>query len=372
MSELFDNASFVEQVLGRKQIGGDDRAADAFLARQRILVTGAAGSIGSALTDYLVGLRPHSLILLDHHENSLFQMRQRLGQRSGGIDDSMHFILADVRNRRRIASVLRQYSPDVVFHLAAYKHVPLAEESPEEFVSINVLGAWHLLQEARAAGVKRIVYPSTDKAVNPPSIYGATKRIVETMFQAFATEEPRVQLSVVRLVNVLGAHGGVIEIFARQVAEGRELTVTDPKMIRYWITMQEAIYLLTRTAYAGNSGGITILDLGRPLTVLEIAQRVWQSLGPKGMEMPVRYVGMRPGERLVEDLTYAGEYTARAASEGLLEVEREIPRRYEVAQLAEIVATLGGLVDSENLGELRDRLFSYLSDLNEGLGSPLP
>lgn len=357
--ELFDLAPLVERLLGRQSIGGDCSSMEAFLAGQRILVTGAGGSIGTALSEFLVGLHPACLVLLDHHENSLFQLRQRLMPRLGD-DRSVRFILADIRDTRKMSKVLREYSPDTMFHLAAYKHVPLAEESPEEFVSINLLGTWRLLQEACNSGIRRVVYPSTDKAVNPPSIYGATKRMVEVMLQTLAAEKPDVWLTPVRLVNVVGAHGGVIEIFARQIREGRALTVTDGEMTRYWITMQEALYLLTQAAYAGKTSRPLILDLGQPVKLLEIARRAWETLGPPGEEMRVHFVGMRPGERLSEDLVDDGEYTVRTAVEGLLEVRSQVSRCFKVAQISEMLASLESLIEADATDDLRDVLFSYV------------
>ncbi len=357
---LFNPTPFIEQLLGRTTIEGDKSAAEAFLSKHRILVTGAGGSIGSALVEYLVSLHPIGLILLDHHENSLFQLRQRVIQEHPDGELSMRFVLADVRDRRKMAAVLKEYSPEIIFHLAAYKHVPLAEESPEEFVSINVLGTWRLLQEARSAGVKKVIYPSTDKAVNPPSIYGATKRIVEIMLQAFANEEPGIQLTAVRLVNVLGAHGGVIETFAHQINAGRELTVTDPEMTRYWITMEEALYLLTQAAYAGKTGSILILDLGEPVKVVDIAHKLWNILGSPEKDLPVRYIGARPGERMSEYLFGVREFTAECGIYGILEVKSKESRQHTIAGVTEMVVGLEELVNANAKAELRDRLFSFV------------
>lgn len=356
----FDFAPYIEQLLGRRLIAGDSSAARAFLAGRRILVTGAGGSIGSALAERLVDVRPVDLILLDHHENSLFQLRQHMMERHPGDATSMRFVLADVRDGRKMAAVLREHSPEIIFHLAAYKHVPLAEESPEEFVSINVLGTWRLLQEACCAGVRKVIYPSTDKAVDPPSIYGATKRTVEIMLQAFADREPGIQFIAARLVNVLGARGGVVETFARQISDGRELTITDARMTRYWITMEEALYLLTQAAYRGRSGGILVLDLGEPVRVVDIAHRLWRILGLPNEEFRIRYVGARPGERMAEYLFDAGESVVPSGIEGILEVRSKAPKPREVAEAAELVRALEELIAADAKAELRDRLFSFI------------
>lgn len=361
LADLFNQVHLIEQLLGRTMIEGDRSAANAFLTKHRILVTGAGGSIGSALTDYLVRLGPVELVLLDHHENSLFQLRQRLMQAHHDAKTPMRFVLADVRDRRKMTAVLKEYSPEIIFHLAAYKHVPLAEESPEQFVSINVLGTWYLLEEARNAGVKKIVYPSTDKAVNPPSIYGATKRIVEVMLQAYAVENPGFDLTAVRLVNVLGANGSVIEIFARQIDDGRELTVTDPAMTRYWITMEEALYLLTQAAHLGRTGSILVLDLGAPLRVVDIAHKLWSILCSSEKECSIRYVGARPGERMAEYLYSDREFLARCGIDGILEVKSKEQKRQKLEGMAQLVVCLEELVNSDSKAELRDRLFSFVA-----------
>ncbi|MDA8188170.1 MAG: SDR family NAD(P)-dependent oxidoreductase [Dehalococcoidales bacterium] len=356
---------FFPQLLGRALIEEDNSTAEEFLSRHRILVTGAGGSIGSALTEMLLHIGPSQLVLLDHHENSLFQLRQRV--MAEGLCDHVptRFILADVRDRRKIAAVLDELSPEIVFHLAAYKHVPLAEDSPEEFVSINVLGTWHLLAEARRVGVKKIVYPSTDKAVNPPSIYGATKKAVEIMLQAVAAEEPNTKLTAVRLVNVLGAHGGVIEIFERQIRSGRSPTITDPAMTRYWITLQEALYLLAQAAASNDSGNILVLDLGDPVKVADIALELWKMLRPANEEFRAQCIGMRPGERLSEYLVESGEFTAPTPSKGILQVKNRKPKRYSLAQMKDLIGALQELIDANAKAELRDRLFTFVQSARE-------
>lgn len=352
--------SFIERLLGRARIGRDDHTTKASLSQQRILVTGAAGSIGTALIDWLLDAQPASLVLLDHHENSLFQLRQRIAERHAAALEKLHFVLADVRNWRKVRDILQRYSPELIFHLAAYKHVPLAEESPEEFVSVNVIGTWHLLQGACSVGVKRIVYPSTDKAVDPPSIYGATKRTVEIALQALAGESDNIIFTAVRLVNVLGAHGGVIETFIRQIREGLELTVTDPRMTRYWITMPEALYLLTSAATYNKSGAILAPDLGEPTRVVDIAERLWQALRPAEPGIKMRFTGVRSGERMAEYLYNSQECAVPSGMEGILEIRRKSALRIGIGEIEDLIAELEELSRADTGPKLREVIFSFV------------
>lgn len=343
----------LSHLLERALLAPDTRAAEDFLAARRLLITGAAGSIGSALSERLVRLAPPALVLLDHHENSLFQLSQRLRATRPAGQPEPTLVLADVRDPERSGAVLRRYRPEVVFHLAAYKHVPLGEAQPAAYVANNVLGTWHLLMAARETGVEALVYPSTDKAVAPVNTYGATKRIVERMLRALAQEAgPR--LVAARLVNVLGARGGVIEKFARQIGEGRPLTVTDPGMTRYWITEREALDYLILAAQLGPRGGVLTLDLGRPVRVVEVARRLWELLGPPGEPFTPRYIGAYPGERLDEFLYGPDEEARPSGIPNVLEVRA--PGGEGPAELARLVDELAALVAADDDAGLRARL----------------
>lgn len=346
--EVFDPTALAEQLLIREPIEADTSDIARFLAGKRVLVTGAGGSIGTPLAEMLVDLGSPGLVLLDHHENSLFHLRQRLLEH--GRTPNASFLLADIRDRRKLSSVLRDHQPEVIFHLAAYKHVPLAEESPEQCVSNNILGAWYLFQEAQAAGVEKVVYPSTDKAVRPVNIYGATKRVVEEMLRVLSGSQGGTSLSAIRLVNVLGAHGGVIETFARQIREGHPLTVTDPGMTRYWISMREALYLLTSAAYSPASGNILILDIGEPVKVVSIAQRLWEIAGPRNEAFAVEYIGARPGERMTEYLYGDDEYAEPSGLPHLLQIHGKKSPARDLNAVACLMAEFENLV-AENARE---------------------
>lgn len=353
-------APYYQQLLGRRSLAVEDRITSSHLSQQKIVVTGAGGSIGSALAKALLRIRPLQLTLIEHHENSLFQLRQRLGSEARESGVPVEFVLADVRDTRMVGTLFQSLRPDVVFHLAAYKHVPLAEECPEPFVSVNVVGTWHLSREAARAGVKKLIYPSTDKAVNPPSVYGATKRSVELLFEALATENAHTQFTVARLVNVLGACGGVIESFFEQIQSGFPVRVTDARMTRYWITMEEALFLLTQATRVDASGKVVLLDLGEPIKVEDIARRLWRLVRCEGEECGIDYIGIRPGERLSEQLAREDESLVPASCSGLLQVDRPGPARYSLAEARAYIDLMEQLIRENAREKIRQELFAFV------------
>ncbi len=294
------------------------------VAGRTVLVTGAGGSLGRPLATALAAAGAARLVLYDHHESSLFRLRQSLLAASSA--PSLRAVLGDVREARRLARLFGEERPHHVYHLAAYKHVPWGEEDPEAFISANVLGARAVLDAAQAAGVEQIIYPSTDKAIDPPSLYGATKRLVEAMLLAASCGGPR--CAIVRFVNVLGSQGSAPETFALQIAAGRPLTVTHPEMRRFWITPEHAMVLLLHAACLGDQAVIVAPDAGEEITVLEIARRLYRALrpapldGPEAVDSapPITFTGLRPGERLTEPLVGPGEWLERTPLPGVLAV----------------------------------------------------
>ncbi len=294
------------------------------VAGRTVLVTGAGGSLGRPLATALAAAGAGRLVLYDHHESSLFRLRQSLLAASPV--PSLRAVLGDVREARRVTRLFGEERPHLVYHLAAYKHVPWGEEDPEAFISANVLGARAVLDAAQAAGVEQIIYPSTDKAIDPPSLYGATKRLVEAMLLAASRGGPR--CAIVRFVNVLGSQGSAPETFALQIAAGRPLTVTHPEMRRFWITPEHAMVLLLHAACLGDQAVIVAPDAGEEITVLEIARRLYRALRPAPPDVPeaadsappVTFTGLRPGERLTEPLVGPGEWLERTPLPGVLAV----------------------------------------------------
>jgi FlaA1/EpsC-like NDP-sugar epimerase len=328
-------------LLGRANRADDVAAATEGLRDARVLITGAGGSIGSNLSRALVG-KVQSLILLDHHEHSLHDLV--LALTLAPVRPS--YVLADVRDARKMSRLFERERPTHVFHLAAYKHVPFGELFPEETVSVNVTATRELLELSARMGVASFVYPSSDKAVNPPSLYGATKRLSEVATQQAARAHDR-RFTVVRYVNVIGTRGSVIETFSRQLIAGQPLSVTSAEMTRYWMTMDEAVWLLLSAATCARPGDISMLADLNEITVLDMASRLSEALG-FGVETDIRITGIRPGERMREELLSARESLTASGIPGIARVahsQREsqlgitIPSFHEAPDLAADVLT---------------------------------
>jgi FlaA1/EpsC-like NDP-sugar epimerase len=326
-----------ELLLGRPEFAGNLDEAAQIARGRRVLVTGAAGSIGSPLTELLLRAHPERLVLLDHHEHSLFSLERAL--RGGEI---ARYELADIRDARRLERIFAQHQPEVVIHLAAAKHVPYGERFPEGAVSTNVVALRTLLDLAQRIGTEVVVYPSSDKSVQPPSVYGATKRLAEALVQHHASGR---QWSVVRYVNIVGTRGSVIETFTQQVLAGRPLSVTDERMTRYWISMQEALWCALMTAQCAPSGGIVMPDCGEPVPVLETARRLAGWYRPEVVPYPIACTGIRPGERLHEVLLSSNEsFGAEPLAAGVRAV-RTSRDAATVGRIGAVVDELAVLVD---------------------------
>jgi FlaA1/EpsC-like NDP-sugar epimerase len=290
------------------------------LAGERYLVTGAGGSIGWHLSDRLASGNPEQLVLVDSHEPSLFRLREHLRHFPGS--EAFRYCLVDVRNSTKLDAIFRDERPSIVYGLAAYKHVPLAEENADQVLSVNVEAAIRLAELCERYQVDRFVYPSTDKAVRPPSIYGATKRIAELAMQSLGARSSPRRYAVARLVNVLGTQGGVIETFRRQLLAGGPVTLTDLEMTRYWMTVQEAVGLLLHAACLQPTGTAFMVDVGEAVPVLETAKRLQRALRPD-LSFRFELLGARPGERLHEELLYTYERAVPLDVDGLLRVDSD-------------------------------------------------
>ncbi|MGE5620840.1 MAG: polysaccharide biosynthesis protein [Sphingomonadaceae bacterium] len=348
-----------EELLGRPTPPLDLVGAEELIAGRRVLVTGAAGSVGGPLTLQLARLRPASLILLDHHEHSLFRLKLEAGPR---LEVPARWVLADLRDRRKLERVFREGRPEVVFHMAAYKHVPLGEENPDQTVEVNLGGTRALIETAAEHGTIRFVYPSSDKAVNPPSVYGSTKRIAERLTQA-AEKEMSPGFSIVRFVNIVGTRGSVIETFLAQIAAGKPLTLTDPGMTRYWITMAEATRLVLQTAAAPNSGVVYMPDAGEPINLAELARHLYGLLVPGRTECPIQYIGPRPGERMHEILLSDYESAIPTPYPGILQVLSSRSDLPTYQELSSQIDSLLRLAHDDQLAALRGRVLDLANSL---------
>jgi nucleoside-diphosphate-sugar epimerase/sugar phosphate isomerase/epimerase len=291
------------------------------LGGRRIVITGGGGSIGHALGSFLAGFRPELITVVDGHESSLIADRR---MRDAETLHRFRHVLCDIREPGRLERELAAAKPDLVFHLAAYKHVDWAEVFPDEFVDTNLHGSWNVLRAGEAAGVETVVVASTDKAALAQSFYGRTKRFMEQL-TAFAARRTGAQRTAVRLVNVLGSAGAASEIFLDQARAGVPLTVTDTGMTRYWITMQHAACLIAQAALLACDGA-TLCTSHDPamLTVGELAERIWRLAGPGG-DIEIEVTGIRRGETLTEVLTGPGEELGEERHQGICTIEGEIP-----------------------------------------------
>lgn len=290
----------VEDLLGREAVKVDLHGIANYVENKTVLVTGAGGSIGSELCRQIAAFSPRQLLLLGHGENSIYSIELELAGKFPGC--KLVPIIADVQDRRKIEDVFKRYAPQVVFHAAAHKHVPLMESNPEEAVKNNVFGTRNMADCANLYGAERFVLISTDKAVNPTSVMGVTKRIAEMYIQGFG-RYGATKFAAVRFGNVLGSRGSVIPRFKEQIAAGGPVTVTHPDMIRYFMTIPEASQLVIQAGAFSEGGEIYILDMGEPVKILELAKDLIRLSGfEPNADIEIAYTGMRPGEKLFEEL----------------------------------------------------------------------
>ena len=293
----------VEDLLGRHPVAVNDGACREVVTGQRVLVTGAAGSIGSALCHQIAAFEPSLLIALDSNESGVFDLVIELNAETPEL--ALKPIIADVTQADRIREVFRELKPDVIFHVAAYKHVPLMEEFPDEAARVNVIGTWTVLNAAREHASSRFVLVSTDKAVNPSSIMGATKRIAEMLVSSDPEGGPdRLGCTTVRFGNVLGSRGSVVPTFNRQIDMGGPVTITDPTMTRYFMDVDEAATLIIQAAQLTTGQDIFMLEMGEQIRVDDLARKMIRMRGLRPeVDIPIKYVGVRPGEKLSEELS---------------------------------------------------------------------
>jgi FlaA1/EpsC-like NDP-sugar epimerase len=311
----------VEDVLGREPVRLEVDRVGSYLSGDVVLVTGAGGSIGAELCRQISRVGPRRLVLLDQAENALFEIRRELEQ-------DRHFpncvsVLADCKDAVRVQEIVEEYRPAVIFHAAAYKHVPLMEENPVEAVRNNAVATRILAAAAGESGAKRFVLVSTDKAVRPATVMGASKALAEWAVEAAQSRYPRTRFTTVRFGNVLGSSGSVVPIFRRQIAAGGPLTVTDEAMTRYFMTIPEAVQLVIRSGNLGSGGEIFVLDMGEPVRIIELARKMIELSGRKpDEEIAIEVVGRRPGEKLHEDLFNPDERPQPTPAEKILTAQR--------------------------------------------------
>jgi FlaA1/EpsC-like NDP-sugar epimerase len=295
----------IEDLLGRAPVRLDECAISSYLNGMQVLVSGAAGSIGSEICRQVAKYSPAKLVLLDNAETPLFYIERELSARF----PSLHIVpvLCDVRNLQRLEQLFDDLSPEVVFHAAAYKHVPLVEQNPAEAILCNVMGSMNMATVSQQMGVRNFVLISSDKAVNPTNIMGTTKRVAEKFIQALA-DGSKTKYTTVRFGNVLGSNGSVIPVFMEQIRTGGPLTITHPEITRFFMTIPEASQLVLQASCFGNGGEIFVLDMGEPVRIVELAEELVRLSGMKPhADIDFVYTGLRPGEKLYEELFFTGE-----------------------------------------------------------------
>lgn len=349
----------VEDLIGRQPVSIDVVETASYLRDRSVLITGAAGSIGSELARQAMGFLPRSLTILDINETDLFMLREELVAINPEQAQRVSFVLADVRDRGRVDEVLAQHAPDVVFHAAALKHVPIGEAEPAETIRTNVFGTRNMVAAASEHGIERFILVSTDKAVRPKNVMGATKRLAELIVME-ASARNGTHFASVRFGNVLGSRGSVVPIFERQIERGWPIVVTDPEATRYFMTIEEASSLILQAGAWADSGGISVLDMGRPVRIVDLAERMRDLLSARGATpSAIVYSGLRAGEKLHEQLNDHNEALQPSAHPLISTVPRmTVPR-----DLGDLIDELErSIVQGEDPAKLRHVLLGIVAN----------
>lgn len=353
----------MEDLLEREVVPLEVSEAYTALKGQVILVTGAAGSIGSELCRQLLNYEPELLIALDVNETGLFDLVEGLRSRAHPQVARLYPFIGDITDVQRMSRLFAEKGPTVVFHAAAYKHVPLLEQHPDLAIRTNALGTYHLCCLAQEYEVAHFVFISTDKAAEPVSIMGASKRLGEMIVQSLAKSASGVtRFCAVRFGNVIGSRGSVVPIFAQQIEQGGPLTVTDPEATRYFMTIPEACGLVILTPAIADSGGLYLLNMGNPVRIIDLAEKMIRLCGLRvGQDIPIVYTGLRPGERLQETLVAADEELTPTIKSKILCVTQKdnLPT---LATIVRWIDTLEGSLQLENSMQHREHLFKIVRE----------
>jgi FlaA1/EpsC-like NDP-sugar epimerase len=343
----------VVDLLGREEVQLDRTKIAEHLENEVVLVSGAGGSIGSEICRQIAKFGPKTLILLGHGENSIYLIDKELKNLYGRTITIIP-VIADIQDRERIFQVMEKYKPDHVFHAAAHKHVPLMEYNPHEAIKNNVHGSKNMAEAAKAAGVKSFVMISTDKAVRPTNVMGSTKRIAELLVTSL-NEPGKTKFAAVRFGNVLGSRGSVIPVFKEQIENGGPVTVTDMRMIRYFMTIPEASRLVLQAGVLAKGGEIFILDMGDPVKISDLARKMIKLSGYTEAEIPIVESGIRPGEKLYEELLVDGQLSDNQVFEKIFVGNAT---KYDRKEVLKFVDSLEGLGNDK----LRDEVIAFANE----------
>ena len=350
----------IDDLLDRDQICIDNPVVKSKVSGKVVLVTGAAGSIGSEISRQLASYNIKKLILIDQAESPLYDLQQELIQEG---DDNFVPIVCDVRDRFKLERIFKKYNPDRVFHAAAYKHVPLMEKSPYEAIKINVLGTKNVADLALKYNIERFVMVSTDKAVNPTNVMGASKRIAELYISCLSKKATKTKYTTTRFGNVLGSNGSVIPLFKKQIENGGPLTVTHKEITRYFMTIPEACSLVLEAGTMGQGGEIYIFDMGKSVKIFDIAKRMIYLSGLKYPEdIDIKITGLRPGEKLYEELLANGENTTKTYHDKIMIAKTsEIDSSIVKERIEGLIHNFKSLTNKELVKEMKAIIPEYIS-----------
>ncbi|WP_251549897.1 polysaccharide biosynthesis protein [Neobacillus muris] len=344
----------VEDLLGREPVELDNKAISRNISKKTVLVTGAGGSIGSEICRQIMKFNPKTLILVGHGENSIYSIEMELKETFKGSKTNFIPVIADIQDEKKMMQVIGMYQPDTIYHAAAHKHVPLMEANPEEAVKNNIIGTMNTAKAASWYGVKTFVMISSDKAVNPTSVMGASKRLAEMIIQ-YMDSVSHTKFVAVRFGNVLGSRGSVIPLFKKQIEKGGPVTVTHPDMVRYFMTIPEASRLVLQAGALAQGGEIFVLDMGDPVKIVDLAKNLIKLSGCSIEEIGIEFTGIRPGEKLFEELLTEDE----------VHEEQIYPKIYIgktsdlfIHEIEDIISTYSNL-DKQ---EIRDRLIKLANN----------
>ncbi len=354
----------IEDLLGREPIEINSEEVLGYVRDRVVLVTGGGGSIGGELCRQIAAHSPRQLIILDIYENNAYEIQQELIRRYPELN--LVVLIGSVRNTNRVNSIFETYRPEIVYHAAAHKHVPLMEDSPNEAIKNNVMGTYKIATAADRYGVDRFVLISTDKAVNPANVMGASKRICEMIVQMM-NRKSGTNFVAVRFGNVLGSNGSVIPLFKQQIAEGGPVTVTDPEIIRYFMTIPEAVSLVLQAGAYARGGEIFVLDMGEPMKILDLAVNLIKLSGYRpGEDIEIRFTGLRPGEKMYEELLIQQENLEKTANK-MIFIEKPTYFNEEIfeRQLEKLIAA-AKKESSDIRREIREIVGTYHAEGDEG------
>jgi FlaA1/EpsC-like NDP-sugar epimerase len=352
----------IEDLIGRQSVMVDHADINNFIRDKSVLITGAGGSIGSEIVMQVCSFEPETVVLFDIDETELHSMSLKISRTIPHIEGRCHFITGDIRDVSRLNEIFETFKPDIVFHAAAYKHVPMMEANPKEAIKVNIFGTYAVAEASVRYGVSKFILISTDKAIRPTSIMGASKRIAEYICQAFNHSTDKTAYVAVRFGNVLGSRGSVLPIFLEQLKHGGPLTVTHSDMRRYFMTIPEAVSLVLQASTIGQGGEVLVLDMGEPVRIVTLAEELIRLHGMKPyVDIDIAFTGLRPGEKLFEEILTAEEGTMASKHEKVFIAQNSETRNLdEINKLLDELKTIILNAPMNDAGMIRNALKNYV------------